>query len=195
MRARRPLRGARRGSARRRQARPARHRALLRDAGCDDLFHQRFAVVGLQALRLEHRRRIGVRRFLGARSQDPRTEPVDTVLCRTPLRRRARRRDADGAAARLSRQGDRRYGGARQERAALPVPAIRRTTGRTRRHGGQLSGSRILTSVAFYRRAAAILPPSTVVTSAVVLSATAWCRKACATSSAVTSRPRRLPAM
>jgi transposase len=33
-----------------------------------------------------------------------------------------------------------------------------------------------------------MLPPSTVLTSAVVLSATAWCRKACATSSAVTSR-------
>ncbi len=46
-----------------------------------------------------------------------------------------------------------------------------------------------------YRNAAAILPPSTVVTSAVVFSASAWCRKACATSSAVTSRRSRLPAM
>ena len=46
-----------------------------------------------------------------------------------------------------------------------------------------------------HRSAAAMLPPSTVVTSAVVLSASAWCRKAWATSSAVTSRPSRLPAM
>jgi hypothetical protein len=46
-----------------------------------------------------------------------------------------------------------------------------------------------------HRRAAAMLPPSTVVTSPVVLSSSAWCRNACATSSAVTSRPSRLPAM
>src|SRR5439155_21885505 len=44
-----------------------------------------------------------------------------------------------------------------------------------------------------YRSAAAMLPPSTVVTSAVVLSAVACWRNACATSSAVTSRPSRLP--
>ena len=41
--------------------------------------------------------------------------------------------------------------------------------------------------------AAAMLPPSTVVMPAVVLSASAWSRNAWATSSAVTSRPSRLP--
>src|SRR3569623_3243926 len=46
-----------------------------------------------------------------------------------------------------------------------------------------------------YRSAAAMLPPSTVVTSAVVLRARAWARKACAPYSAVTSRPSRLPLM
>ena len=45
------------------------------------------------------------------------------------------------------------------------------------------------------RSAAAILPPSTGVTSPVVFSSSAWCRKAWATSSAVTSRPSRLPLM
>ena len=44
-----------------------------------------------------------------------------------------------------------------------------------------------------YLSAAAILPPSTVVTPAVVLSASAWARNAWATSSAITSRPSRLP--
>src|SRR5579875_508257 len=43
------------------------------------------------------------------------------------------------------------------------------------------------------RSAAAMLPPSTVVTPAVVLSARACARKAWATSSAVTSRRSRLP--
>ena len=46
-----------------------------------------------------------------------------------------------------------------------------------------------------YRGAAAMLPPSTVVTPAVLLVANAWCRNACATSSAVTSTPSRLPDM
>ena len=43
---------------------------------------------------------VGLRRFLGAGAQNPRAEPVDPVLCRAPVRRRARRRDADGAAPR-----------------------------------------------------------------------------------------------
>ncbi len=58
MRARRKLRGAGGGAACRRPARPARHRALLCYTGGDDLFHQRPAMVGLQALRLECRRRV-----------------------------------------------------------------------------------------------------------------------------------------
>ena len=70
MRARRPLRGTGRGTAGERPARPAGHRAVLRDAGRDDLLHQRPAVVGLQAVRLEHRRRVGLRRIPGgARSR------------------------------------------------------------------------------------------------------------------------------
>ena len=52
-----------------RPARPARHRAVLRHARRDDLFHQRPAMVRLQALRLEHRRRVGLRRFLGPRAR------------------------------------------------------------------------------------------------------------------------------
>ena len=44
------------------------------------------------------------------------------------------------------------------------------------------------------RSAAAILPPSTVVTSAVVLSASACARNACATSSALTSRLQQVAA-
>ena len=44
-----------------------------------------------------------------------------------------------------------------------------------------------------YRNAAAILPPSTVVTSPVVFNSIAWCKKAWATSSAVTSRPSKFP--
>ena len=42
-------------------------------------------------------------------------------------------------------KGDRRDGGARQERLALPVPAIRHPAGRPRRHGGQLPGPGRLT--------------------------------------------------
>src|SRR5436309_1411336 len=78
-----------------------------------------------QSLRLERRRRVGLRRFLGPGVEDPHPEPVDPVLCRAPLWRGARRRDADGAAAGLSAEGDRRHGGAVEERAALSVPAIR----------------------------------------------------------------------
>ena len=56
-----------------RPARPARHRAVLRDARRDDLFHQRAAMGRLQELRLERRRRVGLRRFLGPRAEDPRS--------------------------------------------------------------------------------------------------------------------------
>jgi uncharacterized protein (DUF169 family) len=72
-------------------------------------------------------------------------EPVDPMLRRAPLWRGARRRDADGITARLSHEGHYRYGGACQERAALPVPAIRHPAGRTCRHGGQLPGAGNLT--------------------------------------------------
>ena len=142
----------------------------------------------------------GLRRFLGPRVEDARAEPLDPVLRRAPLWRRTRRRDADGAAARISAEGDCRDGGVGEKRAALPVPAIRHPAGRPRRDGGQLPRPRAaktgLREVGRgrHRNAAAMLPPSTVVTSAVVLSASAWARKACATSSAVTSRPSRLPA-
>ena len=61
----RALRGAGAVAAGERPARPARHRAVLRHARRDDLFHQRAAMGRLQALRLERRRRVGLRRFLG----------------------------------------------------------------------------------------------------------------------------------
>ena len=51
------------------QARPAGHRAVLRHAGGDDLFHQRPAVVGLQALRLERGGRVLVRGLVGPRAR------------------------------------------------------------------------------------------------------------------------------
>ena len=69
-------------------------------------------------------------------------EPLDPVLCRAPLRRGARRRDADGPAARLPAQGDRRHGGPGEERAALSVPAIRHPAGCPRRDGGQATPGR-----------------------------------------------------
>ncbi len=83
----------------------------------------------------------GVRQFLGAGAEDTSAEPVDPVLCRAPLRRRARRRNADGLTARRYPEGNRRDGGAHQERLALPVPAIRHSAGRPRRHGSQLPGT------------------------------------------------------
>ena len=66
MRAGRALRGAGVVAAVERPARPARYRAVLRHARRDDLFHQRAAMGRLQALRLERRRRVGLRRIPGA---------------------------------------------------------------------------------------------------------------------------------
>src|SRR5215472_14740984 len=65
MRAGRPLRGACRLAAGKRQARSAGYRAVLCNTRCDDLLHQRPAMGRLQALRLERRRRVGLCRFLG----------------------------------------------------------------------------------------------------------------------------------
>ena len=45
-----------------------------------------------------------LRRLVGQGADDAPAEPVDPLLCRAPLRRRARRRDADGDAARISRR-------------------------------------------------------------------------------------------
>ena len=72
-------------------------------------------------------------------------------------------------------------------RAAVAEPRDQRFDGRTG-HGG-------VQGRAPQRRAAAMLPPSTVAMPAVVLRASAWATNACATSSAVTSRPSRLPLM
>ena len=85
----------------------------------------------------------GLCRFMGQGADDAPTEPVDPVLCRTPLRRRARRRDADGDAAGISRQRHHRHEGAVEERLPLSVPAIRRAARRTRRHGRELSGEEV----------------------------------------------------
>jgi len=57
-----------------------------------------------------------------------------------------RRRNADGIAARRNPKSHRRNGSARQERAALPFPAIRHPAGRLRRYGGKLSRARRLTA-------------------------------------------------
>jgi len=73
----------------------------------------------------------------------------------------------------------------------LRGPLARSLEGRFSEHQSVGTTSRSL----HHRSAAAMLPPSTVVTSAVVFSASAWARKACATSSAATSRPSRLPRM
>ena len=99
---------------------------------------------GYKRFRLECRRRIRLRQFLGPRAKDPRAEPVDPVLCRAPLWRRARRRDADGLAARLPRQSDRRHGGVVKKRPALPVPTIRHSAGCPRRPRRQLPRPRAL---------------------------------------------------
>ena len=53
--------------------------------------------------------------------------------------------NADGAAARRYYESDRWNGGARQERPALPVPAIRHPAGRAGGDGGQLPRPRRLT--------------------------------------------------
>jgi len=55
---------------------------FLRHARGDDVFHQRTAMVRLQKVRLECRRRVGVCRFLGPRLEDPRGQPVDPLFRR-----------------------------------------------------------------------------------------------------------------
>ncbi len=67
-------------------------------------------------------------------------EPSLSLPCfaGAPLWRRARRGDADGAAAGLSGEGDRGHEAARQERPALSDRALRHPGRRARRHGGVL---------------------------------------------------------
>ena len=61
--------------------------------------------------------------------------------------------------------------------------------------GASIGTQPVVVTFGGVRSAAAMLPPSTVTTAPVVLSANASDTKAWATSSAVTSRPSRLPAM
>jgi hypothetical protein len=61
---------------------------------------------------------------MGAGAQNRRALSVAAVLCRAPLWRRARRRDADGAAAGPSCQGDYRHEAVGQERLALSDRAL-----------------------------------------------------------------------
>lgn len=56
------------------------------------------------------------------RALTKREPSLHSVLRRAPLRRRARRRDADGAAAGHAGQGHRRHGGAGEERLPLSLP-------------------------------------------------------------------------
>ncbi len=72
---------------------------------------------------------------LGAGAQDRRAQPVAAVLCGAALWRRAGRRDADGAVAWASRQGDHRHEGAFEKRSALSDRALRYSKRRARRHG------------------------------------------------------------
>ena len=149
MRARRPLRGAGGGSARRRPAstRPT-SRCFYATPGRHDLFHQRPAMVGLQAFRLEHRRRVGLRRSWGRALKT--REPSLSIPCFAERRYGGVLDDEMLMALppeHLAKR-HRRHGGARQERAALPVPAIRHPAGRARRHGGRATRPGILTGAA-----------------------------------------------
>ena len=71
----------------------------------------------------------------GRALEDRRAQPVAAVLCRAPLWWRAGRGDANGAAARASRQGDHGHEATGQERPALSDRALRHPGRRARRHG------------------------------------------------------------
>ena len=104
----RTLRSDGREPAGRRAADASGHLSDLRDAGTDDPVYQWLTVDWLQEAELGLRRRIGLCGLLGTRARHGRTEPVHSVLRRTPLRRRNGRRAVDGIAAHVSAEGGRR---------------------------------------------------------------------------------------
>lgn len=73
------------------------------------------------------------------RAAHPPAQPVDPLLRRAPLWRRAGRRDADGPAAGGSGPRHRRHDRPGAERLPLSLPAIRHPAGRARGDGRQLS--------------------------------------------------------
>lgn len=89
--------------------------------------------------KLQGRRgRIGLRRLVGPRAGHRRAQPVAAVFPRAALRRRARRRTADGAEAPGPGQGAARAGRAGAQRPALSHPPLRSAVRRACRHVGQL---------------------------------------------------------
>src|SRR5262249_30300267 len=119
-------------------ARSARHLPVLWLARPDDLLHQRPAVPSLPPVRFHRDRRERLRRLLGPRPGHAPDVVVAAVLRRAPLRRRCRRRATDGLPAGRIPARHRRHGPSRQERSALPVPALRRGDGPGIRHGQEL---------------------------------------------------------
>lgn len=74
----------------------------------------------------------------GAGAGHRRAQPVLALLCRAPLRRRAGRGNADGAAAALPAHGDRGNEGLVGQWPALPDSAVWHPERRARRHGREL---------------------------------------------------------
>src|SRR5262249_40282544 len=70
--------------------------------------------------------------------EDARDQPLHSLLCRAPLWRRRRRRNADGAAAHRISTRDRRSQRPRQGGAALSHSALWRLRRSGRRHGQEL---------------------------------------------------------
>ena len=66
------------------------------------------------------------------RPQDRPAQPVDPLLCRAALRRRARRRNAHGPAAGIPAARHRGHARAGEKRPALPLPAVFDSAGCTR---------------------------------------------------------------
>src|SRR5215470_788934 len=83
-------------------------------------------------------RRNRLRGLLGTGAEDARAEPVAAVLCRAPLWWRARRGDANGAAAGLSGEGDHGDEAACQERPALSDRTLWHPGRRARGNGRKL---------------------------------------------------------
>src|SRR5215470_15564260 len=83
-------------------------------------------------------RRNRLRGLLGTGAEDARAEPVAAVFCRAPLWWRARRGDANGAAAGASGQGDCGDEAACEKRPALSDRALWHPGRRARRDGCEL---------------------------------------------------------
>ncbi|CAA9522265.1 MAG: Hypothetical protein COG2043, partial [uncultured Sphingomonas sp.] len=123
-----------------RAAGPAGHLLVLRQSGADDPVHQRAPVEELQAVRLLHHRRERLRRLLGPGAAGPDGVPFHSLLRGAAVRRRGRRRAADGVPARRSGAGHRGFAGLVQVGAALPDHALRAASRSGGGHGQELLG-------------------------------------------------------